>query len=74
MSNNYTKVCPPVQGDNPQALASGLPPEQADKLWYTATMLYWGPIDSGNWKEWCKSKYFWTMRKLSVRLLNISLK
>ena len=23
--NSYTKVCPPVQGDNPQALASGLP-------------------------------------------------
>ena len=27
-------VCPPVRGDNPRALASGLSPGQADKLWY----------------------------------------
>ena len=27
-------VCPPVPGDNPQALASGLLPVQADKPWY----------------------------------------
>ena len=27
-------VCLPVEGDNPQALVSGLTPVQADKLWY----------------------------------------
>ena len=27
-------VCLPVRGDNPRALASGLSPAQADKLWY----------------------------------------
>ena len=27
-------VCPPVQGDNPRALVSGLSPIQTDKLWY----------------------------------------
>ena len=27
-------VCPPIQGDNPQALAHGLSPKQGDKLWY----------------------------------------
>ena len=30
----YTMVCPPVRGDNPRALASGLSPVQADKPWY----------------------------------------
>ena len=30
----YTTVCPPVRGDNPRALASGLSPVPADKLWY----------------------------------------
>ena len=33
-SNSYTTVCPPVRGDNPRALASGLSPVQADKPWY----------------------------------------
>ena len=37
-SNSYTIVCPPVRGDNPRALASGLAsglsPVQADKLRY----------------------------------------
>ena len=28
-------VCPPVRGDNPRALASGLSPVQMDELWYT---------------------------------------
>ena len=32
LSNSYTIVCPPVRGDNPRALASGLSPVQADKL------------------------------------------
>ena len=27
-------VCPPVRGDNPQALAHGLSPVQADKPWH----------------------------------------
>ena len=27
-------VCPPVRGDNPRVLASGLSPLQADKSWY----------------------------------------
>ena len=26
--------CPPVRGDNPRALASGLSPVQANKPWY----------------------------------------
>ena len=26
--------CPPVRGDNPRALANGLSPVQADKLYY----------------------------------------
>ena len=34
LSNSYTKVCPPVRGDNPRALASGLFPVQAGKPWY----------------------------------------
>ena len=27
-------VCPPIRGDDPRALASGLSPVQADKPWY----------------------------------------
>ena len=34
LSNSYTAVCPPVRGDNPRALASGLAPVQADKPFY----------------------------------------
>ena len=34
VSNSYTMVCPPVSGDNPQALVSGLSPGQVDKPWY----------------------------------------
>ena len=30
-SNSYAMGCPPVPGDNPRALASGLSNEQADK-------------------------------------------
>ena len=30
-SNSYTMGCPPVRGDNPRALASGLSYLQADK-------------------------------------------
>ena len=30
-SNSYTTVCPPIEQDNPQALASGLSPVQMDK-------------------------------------------
>ena len=32
--NSYTTVYPPVRGDNPRALASGVSPVQADKPWY----------------------------------------
>ena len=32
--NSLTTVCPPVQGDNPRALASGLFPVQVDKPSY----------------------------------------
>ena len=31
ISNSYTMGCPPVRGDNPRALASGLSYVQADK-------------------------------------------
>ena len=31
ISNSYTKGCPPVRGDNPRALASGLSYVQVDK-------------------------------------------
>ena len=30
LSKSYTMACPPVRGDNPQALASGLSYVQAD--------------------------------------------
>ena len=32
LQNSYTTVCPPVCGDNPQALASGISP-RLDKMW-----------------------------------------
>ena len=34
LSNSYTMGCPPVGGDNPQALVSGLSDAQVDKTWY----------------------------------------
>ena len=34
ISYSYTMVCPPVRGDNPRALASGLSPIQADTPWF----------------------------------------
>ena len=37
-SNSYTMGCPPVRGDNPRALASGLSYVQADK--HGITILY----------------------------------
>ena len=36
----YTIVCPPICGENPRALASGLSPVQMDKLWYMYYFLY----------------------------------
>ena len=33
-SDNNTMACPPVRGDNPRALASGLSPAQVGKPWY----------------------------------------
>ena len=38
LSNSYTMGCPPVRGDNPRALASGLSYVQADK--HAITILY----------------------------------
>ena len=32
LSNSYTMGCPPVRGDNPRALASGLSYVQVDKM------------------------------------------
>ena len=37
-SNSYTMGCPPVRGDNPRALASGLSYVQVDK--HGITILY----------------------------------
>ena len=31
LRNSYAMVCPPVRGDNPRTLVSGLSPVQADK-------------------------------------------
>ena len=38
ISNSYAMACPPVRGDNPRALASGLSYVQADK--HVITILY----------------------------------
>ena len=38
ISNSYTMGCPPVRGDNPRALASGLSYVQVDK--HGITILY----------------------------------
>ena len=38
LSNSYTIGCPPVHGDNPRALASGLSYVQVDK--HDITILY----------------------------------
>ena len=38
LSNSYTMGCPPVRGDNPRALASGLSYVQVDK--HSMTILY----------------------------------
>ena len=38
ISNSYTMACPPVRGDNPRALASGLYYVQVDK--HGITILY----------------------------------
>ena len=37
--NSYTMGCPPVRGDNPRALASGLSYVQADNPWYNYFIL-----------------------------------
>ena len=34
INNSYTMGCPPVRGDNPRALASGLSYVQVDNPWY----------------------------------------
>ena len=48
LCNSFTMACPPVRGDNPQALASGLSYVHMDK--YGKTVLYhlhqWRPCTS----------------------------
>ena len=39
LSNSYTMGCPPVCGDNPRALASGLSYVQVDNPWYNYFIL-----------------------------------
>ena len=39
VSNSYTTVCPPVQGDNPRAIVCRISPLQVDKLWYNCFIL-----------------------------------
>ena len=39
-SNSYTMGCPPVRGDNPRALASGLSDVQMDNPWYNYYTTY----------------------------------
>ena len=34
LCNSYTMGCPPVRGDNPQALAHGLSPRTGGQTWY----------------------------------------
>ena len=34
LCNSYIAACPPVRGDDPLALVSGLSPVQADNPWY----------------------------------------
>ena len=36
--DSYTMVCPPILGDNPRVLASGLSPVQAEEPWYNYFM------------------------------------
>ena len=43
----YTTDCPPVRGDNPRALASGLSPAQADKPWYNLNITLFFTTDKG---------------------------
>ena len=42
MCKSYTIGCPPVRGDNPRALASGLSNVQMDNPWYN----YFIPLTS----------------------------
>ena len=63
-SNSYTMGCPPVRGDNPRALASGLSYVQVDK--HGITILYHlhqcrlctsCDISCLSWKGWYKIVY-----------------
>ena len=40
LSNSYTMACPPVRGDNPRALASGLSYVHVDKHGITIYITY----------------------------------
>ena len=42
LSDSYTMGCPPVRGDNPRALASGLSPRTGGQTWYN----YFIPLTS----------------------------
>ena len=43
-------VCPPVWGNNPRALARGLSPVQADKLWYNWFLPPYISVDLATWE------------------------
>ena len=58
LSNSYTMVCPPVRGDNPRALASGLSPVQADEPWYN----YFIPLSS-----------MWTLLRMKYFVLKFAI-
>ena len=47
-------VCPPVRGDNPRALASGLSLVQADKPWYN----YFIPLTTVKSEDFARYKIF----------------
>ena len=48
--NVHVKICPPVLGDNLQALASGLSPVEVDKPWYNYFIPSWSAIPCSVWK------------------------
>ena len=43
--NSYTMGCPPVRGDNPRALASGLSYVQVDNPWYNFFYITYISVD-----------------------------
>ena len=54
LSNSYTMGCPPVRGDNPQAIASGLSYIQVDK--HGITILYHLHVSGNRCESDCRSR------------------